>query len=100
MPDGIYICLLFNGLLGARAMLSHLDFDKSPEAQVGEAAFRSVRERLGETLLNYGSGRELCGQGYQGTVLHAARVDHYGTVPWLAAGRCVDATAGPALTPS
>ena len=86
--------------LGAGAILSHLDADKSPEAQVCEAAFRGVRHRLEETLLNGGSGVELCEKGYEQDVLHAARLDLYAVVPLLSEGQFVNAVAGPALTTS
>ena len=43
--------------LGAGAILSHLAFAKSPEAQLCEAAFRGVQDRLEEVMLNCGSGR-------------------------------------------
>ncbi len=76
--------------------MSHLDLDKSPEAQVCEAAFCGVRQRLEDMLLNCGSGLELCERGYKGDVLHAAELDLYGTVPLLVGGRFVNAAAGPA----
>jgi 2-phosphosulfolactate phosphatase len=81
--------------LGAGALLSHLDLDKSPEAQACEVAFRGVQEGLEEILLTCGSGIELREKGYRADVLHAARMDLYGTVPLLAEGRFVNA-AGPA----
>jgi 2-phosphosulfolactate phosphatase len=77
--------------LAAGAILSHLGFEKSPEAQVCEAAFRGVRDRLEEVLLNCGSGVELREKGYDADVLHAARMELYGTVPLLAGGRFVNA---------
>jgi 2-phosphosulfolactate phosphatase len=86
--------------LGAGAILSHLELDKSPEAQVCEAAFCGVRDRLEETLLKCGSGLELCEKGYKADVLHAARLDLYGTLPSLVEGRFIHATAGPAPTTS
>jgi 2-phosphosulfolactate phosphatase len=83
--------------LGAGAILSYLDLDKSPEARVCEAAYRGVRDLLEETLLGCGSGVELCEKGYEEDVLHSARLDLYGTVPLLAGGRLVHAGAGPVL---
>jgi 2-phosphosulfolactate phosphatase len=77
--------------LGAGAILSHLDHDKSPEAQACEATFRGLRHQLEEVLLNCGSGVELCDRGYKADVLHAARMDLYDTVPLLAAGRFMNA---------
>ena len=81
--------------LAAGAILSYLALDKSPEAQVCEAAFRGVRDRLEDVLLNCGGGVELREKGYEGDVLHAARMDLYGIVPLLLEGRFVNA-AGPA----
>jgi 2-phosphosulfolactate phosphatase len=100
LADGEDLRFAAEDCLGAGAILSHLDFDKSPEAQACEAAFRSVRDRLKETLLNCGSGLELREKGYKEDVLHAARLDLYGTVPLLAEGRFVNAAASLALTPS
>jgi 2-phosphosulfolactate phosphatase len=77
--------------LGAGAILSHLDLDKSPEAQACQAAFRGVQDRLEDVLLSCGSGIELCEKGYKADVLHAARMDLYGTVPLLAQRRFVNA---------
>jgi 2-phosphosulfolactate phosphatase len=80
--------------LAAGAILSHLDLDRSPEAQVCEAAFRGVQGKLEDVLLNCGSGLELRDKGYKADVLHAAHLDLYRVVPLLAGGRFVDA-AGP-----
>jgi 2-phosphosulfolactate phosphatase len=86
--------------LGAGAILSYLDLDKSPEARVCEAAYRGVRDRFEETLLGCGSGIELCEKGCEEDVRHSARLDLYGTVPLLAGGRLVHADAGPVLARS
>ena len=69
--------------LGAGAVLSYLDFDKSPECQVCEAGFRSVRDRLEQVLLHCGSGIELRDKGYATDVRHAARLNLYDVVPIL-----------------
>ncbi len=92
--EGEVIRFAVEDWLGAGAILSHLSFDKSPEAQVCEAAFRGVRDRLEEVLLNCGSGVELREKGYAADVQHAARINRYGVVPLLVEGRFVDA-AGP-----
>jgi hypothetical protein len=46
-----------------------------------------------------GSGVELCEKGYALDVLHAARLDLYGTVPLPVEGRFVNANVGLALVP-
>jgi 2-phosphosulfolactate phosphatase len=76
--------------LGAGAILSFLDFEKSPEAHVCEASFRSVRDRLPATLLQCGSGRELSVKGFEGDVLHASRLNLYDEVPVLELGRFIN----------
>ncbi len=76
--------------LGAGAILSHLDLNKSPEAQVCETAFRGVQDRLEDVLLNCGSGVELREKGFTADVLHAARLDLYAVVPVLTEGRFVN----------
>jgi 2-phosphosulfolactate phosphatase len=67
--------------LGAGAVLSNLELDKSPEARVCEAAFRAVRHDFEEILWNCGSGIELRDKGYADDVRHAARLDLYDVVP-------------------
>jgi 2-phosphosulfolactate phosphatase len=89
--DGEDLRLAVEDWLGAGAILLHLGLDKSPEAQVCEAAFRGVEGRLEGVLLNCGSGVELCQKGYEADVLHASRLDLYEVVPLLAEGRFVDA---------
>lgn len=80
--------------VGAGAILSFLDFDKSPEAQVCEAGFRSVRDRLPATLLQCGSGRELCAKGFEGDVRHASCLNLYDDVPALELGRFINMQRG------
>jgi phosphosulfolactate phosphohydrolase-like enzyme len=101
-PNGAACCVLVRAspCVVAGAISSHLDLDKSPEAQACEAAFRSVRDSLEETLLHCGSGLELCENGYAVDVLHAARLDLYRTVPLLVEGRFVNANPGLTLVPT
>ncbi len=49
--------------LGAGAIFAHLQAEKSPEAEVCEAAYRCVVERLEELLWRCGSGVELRDKG-------------------------------------
>jgi 2-phosphosulfolactate phosphatase len=69
--------------LGAGAILAGLPptLARSPEAQLCEAGFRSVRGELRELLWECGSGRELREMGYPEDVEHAARLDVYDAVP-------------------
>jgi 2-phosphosulfolactate phosphatase len=67
--------------LGAGAILSYLQYGKSPEARVCEAAFLQVREDIEEILWESGSGRELREKGFDGDVKHAAQLNLYGSVP-------------------
>jgi len=81
------LCVAVEDYLGAGAILSKLSHDKSPEAQVCEAAFAGSRERLLDLLLESGSGRELRSEGLEGDVRFAARLDVFDEVPALIGGR-------------
>jgi 2-phosphosulfolactate phosphatase len=81
--------------LGAGAILSYLDLDKSAEALVCEGGFRATSDRLEATLLNCGSGKELAEKGYMEDVLHAARINRYDVVPILESGRFIDGRWSP-----
>jgi 2-phosphosulfolactate phosphatase len=73
--------------LGAGAILSYLNYGKSPEARVCEGAFQQVQSILSDVLEDCGSGRELAQKGFEGDVKHAAQLDLYDTVPILKNGR-------------
>ena len=77
--------------LGAGAVLSHLDFDKSPEALVCERAFAASRDDLLELLLECGSGRELRAKGLEQDVRDAARLEVYASAPVMRDGAFVRA---------
>lgn len=81
--DGEQIRMAVEDSLGAGAIFSNLNFDKSPEAEVSEAGFRSFRGSLGDALMRCGSGVELCDKGYENDVRHAAQLDLYDCVPLL-----------------
>jgi 2-phosphosulfolactate phosphatase len=70
--------------LGAGAILSSVALDKSPEAQVCEAAFLGSRDQLQELLWNCVSGWELREKGLADDVTLAASLDRYDTVPAIA----------------
>jgi 2-phosphosulfolactate phosphatase len=72
--------------LGAGAILSHLEHPKSPEARACEGAFRHVRDDLPAVLWECGSGRELREKGFGEDVRHAARLNHYDSVPVMRGG--------------
>jgi 2-phosphosulfolactate phosphatase len=72
-------------LLGAGAVIASLPGDRSPEARVAEAAFRTLRDELPAVLAECGSGRELIERGSAADVAHAASLDRYDRVPALGA---------------
>jgi 2-phosphosulfolactate phosphatase len=72
--------------LGAGAVLSHLDLDKSPEALVCERAYAASRDDLLELLMGCGSGRELREKGLEADVRDAARVDVFDVAPVMRDG--------------
>ena len=67
--------------LAAGAILSYIQHDKSPEAQVCENAFIQSRDKLAELLWDCGSGRELRELGYGADVQFAARLNAYDVAP-------------------
>jgi 2-phosphosulfolactate phosphatase len=69
--------------LGAGAILSYLQHEKSPEARVCEGAFMQVQNDLDALLWECGSGRELRAIGFGGDVQHAAHLNAYETVPHM-----------------
>ncbi len=78
--------------LGAGAILSCLDAEKSPDALVCEAAFRGVCENLDPLLRHCESGQELIEMGYEDDVAFSACLNRYDSVPvmrdgWLVRGQ-------------
>jgi 2-phosphosulfolactate phosphatase len=67
--------------LAAGAILSYLPYPKSPEAQVGDGAFRAARAGLADLLWECGSGRELRALGFGDDVRHATRLNLYDSAP-------------------
>lgn len=75
--------------LGAGAILSYLDGEKSPEAAVCEGAFRAAQPKLAEYLWECGSGRELRARGFEQDAVHCSRLNIMDTVPILKENRFV-----------
>jgi 2-phosphosulfolactate phosphatase len=69
--------------LGAGAILSYLDGEKSPEAEVCIGAFLQVKPKVEELIWNCGSGRELRERGFEADVKHCSHLNIYQTVPIL-----------------
>jgi 2-phosphosulfolactate phosphatase len=67
--------------LGAGAILASLAVDKSPEAQVCEAAFRGAQGRLRALLQDSISGRELRQKGWEADIEFAAQLNVCAIVP-------------------
>ncbi|MFO1446144.1 2-phosphosulfolactate phosphatase [Bacillus sp. Bva_UNVM-123] len=69
--------------LGAGAILSNLEGEKSPEVEVCIGAFQSAKQKLNEFIWDCGSGRELRERGFEDDVKHCSRLNVYQTVPIL-----------------
>jgi 2-phosphosulfolactate phosphatase len=67
--------------LGAGAILSNLDLDKSAEAIVCDNAFNASGNQLQELLLDCASGRELVARGLRADVEFAAKWDRLDVAP-------------------
>ena len=67
--------------LGAGAILSYLQLEKSPEARVCEGAFLHIRNDLSNVLWECESGCELREKGFGGDVQHAAQLNMYDVAP-------------------
>lgn len=73
--------------LGAGAIVAALlPMCLSPEAMAAEAAFRSAKPRLLQTLQECSSGRELCERGFASDVEIAAELHVSDAVPFLSDG--------------
>ena len=65
----------FEDLVGAGAIISHLDGQRSPEALVALAAFRAVEAELDHALRQCSSGKELLEWGFAPDVMLAAQLN-------------------------
>jgi 2-phosphosulfolactate phosphatase len=84
-PDGS-LRPAIEDLLGAGAILSHLDWPCSPEAQIARDAYRAAKHEIGMLIRLSFSGRELMDNGYLVDVDLALEQDISTTVPILADG--------------
>ncbi len=86
--DGdIYLRWALEDYLGAGAILSHIDAQKSPDAIVCETAYVHSRGQLQELIRDCRSGDELRAMGFGEDVTYAAREDILASVPVLKDGR-------------
>ncbi len=69
--------------LGAGAILSYLEGEKSPEAEVCTGAFLYSKAKLEKLVWDCGSGLELRERGFGADVKHCSRLNAYQTVPVL-----------------
>ncbi|MFP7299227.1 2-phosphosulfolactate phosphatase [Neobacillus niacini] len=69
--------------LGAGAILSYLEGEKSPEAEVCIGAFQQAKPKLTQFIWDCGSGRELREKGFEADVGHCSLLNAYQTVPIL-----------------
>ncbi len=76
-------------LIGAGAVIAHLDGERSPEALVALHAFLGARDRLADVLATCSSGRELAGRGFAEDIALAAELDVSGCAPVLRDGAYV-----------
>ncbi len=69
--------------LGAGAILSYLEGEKSPEAEVCIGAFHNTKQKIDALIWEGGSGRELRERGFEADVKHSSQLNVYQTVPIL-----------------
>jgi 2-phosphosulfolactate phosphatase len=77
-------------LIGAGAVIQHLQGELSPEAAAARAAFRDCADSLFETLLSASSGRELADHGSSDDVAIASELNVSECVPVLRGKEFVD----------
>ena len=73
-------------LIGAGAVIRHLQGSKSPEAKAAQAAFEAGSSDLLGAVLASVSGQQLAGAGFRRDVEHSARLDCSESVPLLRSG--------------
>jgi 2-phosphosulfolactate phosphatase len=69
--------------LGSGAILSYLDGNLSPEAQVCAGAYNQSKTKIKELIWECGSGRELRDRGYGKDVRFSSQLNIFQTVPIL-----------------
>jgi 2-phosphosulfolactate phosphatase len=68
-------------LIGAGAIIHHLEGEMSPEARVAVGAFLNARHELQSTLKQCASGKELAEMGFEKDIELAAELDVSNNVP-------------------
>ena len=80
--------IIVEDYLGAGAIISYLQQEKSPEVRVCQGSFMHTLSELKELLWECGSGRELREIGFAEDVRHAAQLNRYDSVPVMR-GECL-----------
>jgi 2-phosphosulfolactate phosphatase len=68
-------------LVGAGAIIQHMQGDLSPEAAAAAAVFDAAKSDLKNRIMNCASGRELVERGFERDVLLASALDRSNAVP-------------------
>ena len=84
-PDGS-LRPAFEDLIGAGAIIQHLEGKVSPEAQAAGSAFLAAERKLTNLMLRSGSGKELVERGFRDDVLLASQLNVSDCVPILQEG--------------
>jgi 2-phosphosulfolactate phosphatase len=88
-PDGTLRPAL-EDLIGAGAIILHLNGKRSPEAEMAAAAFRHAEANVLETIIACGSGKELVERGFEADVHLACELNASSTAPLLVDGAYCD----------
>jgi 2-phosphosulfolactate phosphatase len=80
----------FEDLIGAGAVLSHLEGRLSPEAHLAIEAYRGVQPFLKHLIKQCGSGQELIERGFGQDVDLASEVDVSSCIPLLLNGAYIN----------
>lgn len=73
----------FEDLIGAGAIIAHLQGRLSPEARAAVAAYQSVQSNVSDSIRNCSSGRELIEKGFEQDVKLATEINVSDCVPKL-----------------
>lgn len=76
----------FEDFIGAGAVISYLEGNLSPEAQLAVAAYQGVGQSLTHLIKQCGSGQELIERGFEQDVDLASEIDVSNCVPTLVNG--------------
>ncbi len=79
--------------LACGAIIACLSMEKTAEATICEAAFRTTRDQLAELIRHSFSGQYLTERGLGADVQHAVQIDRYDAVPVVYEGKIIAARA-------